>query len=172
MLNVWTEVVYLPLSCFDWNGTLWFTEVSFIPYHHERKTIRLYNLRFVKERVLPNLHVIERLLVGDVIYQEAAVGSSVKSRAERLEAFLTSGVPNLHHDYFTIYCDLFIRKVSSHRRFEILCKFWVLELLNETGLAHSWVANGHDFDETLLFTSFDGWWGADHISLHYFININ
>jgi hypothetical protein len=55
--------------------------------------------------VSPRFQIFEGLGNIDVVNQNAAIGTSVESDAQRLEAFLTSSIPNLQntkHDQFCL----------------------------------------------------------------------
>ena len=65
-------------------------------------------------------------------------------------ALLASRVPNLEGDDLAVYVNFFVRKISAYGRLEIISEFGLLEHLNQTGLAHSRVANRYNFDKALL----------------------
>jgi hypothetical protein len=50
----------------------------------------------------PLLHIVEGLIVGDVVNNDDTVGTTVIGRRDGTETFLSSGVPNLKLDRFAI----------------------------------------------------------------------
>ena len=68
--------------------------VTFIPQDHEWHPVDLSSIR---KGVAPVVELFVRLLVTYIIYDHAAVSTSVKGSTQRLESFLPRGIPQLKH---------------------------------------------------------------------------
>ena len=51
-----------------------------------------------EELVAPRVETLERVRLRYIVHEHAAVGAAVEGDAERLEALLTGGVPDLMRD--------------------------------------------------------------------------
>lgn len=69
-------------------------------------------------------------MVGDVVDEEAAVGSSVVGLTQGLIALLTCGVPYLQGDHLAIHSYVLVGKIDSKSGFKGVGKFAVLKHLD------------------------------------------
>ena len=91
----------------------------------------------LKETALPSVERLKRLLIGDIIRESAAVGTSVKCVAERLELFLASGVPNLQGDHGAVDEDFFLAEVCTDSGLGLPSDLAVQVLLQQCCLANT-----------------------------------
>ena len=148
-LDVPSKLLHYPLSSLLVNGPL-ILKVTFISDHEEWKGVGVDDHTFLDERVLPLFEVFQRLGIRDVIYEEAAVGSPVESRAQGLVSLLASRVPNLKHDDSSVESDFLIAEVSADCGLEVVSEARVLKHLDKRSLADARVSDGDDLDEALL----------------------
>jgi len=62
----------------------------------------------------PVAYVLERIFVGDIVHQQDSHGSTIISRSDGPEAFLTSGIPNLKLDSLAFDFDRLNLEVDSN----------------------------------------------------------
>ena len=87
--------------------------VQLISEADERKVLGIGRPCIFNESTLPLVQIFEGLLVREVVAECAAVGTSIESVAQRLELFLTSGVPNLKRNNCIVDKNLLFAEVSS-----------------------------------------------------------
>jgi hypothetical protein len=68
-------------------------DINLIPKNDERKVFRVVRASLNEEFVPPAVQCLEWFSAVHVIYEYTTVGTTVERDAERLEAFLPSGIP-------------------------------------------------------------------------------
>jgi len=69
--------------------------IDLVAQHHKGKAFCVVWGRLDEELVTPVVEVLKRLGIVDVIHKHAAICTAVVSHTQRLEAFLSSSVPDL-----------------------------------------------------------------------------
>ena len=87
--------------------------VDLVPQHHEREGFRVAWRGLNQKLVAPAVEGLEGLGAVDVVDQHAAVGAAVEGDAERLEAFLARGVPELEGHDAVVDRDFFGQEVRA-----------------------------------------------------------
>jgi len=103
---------------------------------------------------MPGADVVERALIGDIVYEEDAHSTSVVCGGDCPEAFLACGVPYLELDAFTIEFDCAYFEVDTNRCDEGGCPGVVAKAEEETGLADTGVADEKELDQKVVVR----WW--------------
>ena len=70
-------------------------QIHFVTYHHEGHVVSVRSRSLRQKLVSPGIEVGEGAELGDVVDEDAAVGSSVEGVAQRLEPLLPRSIPNL-----------------------------------------------------------------------------
>jgi len=76
-------------------GHLAVVQIHLIAQHNEGEVIGIPWTGLYEELVAPGVEILERVGRRHIVDKHAAVGSAVKRHSKRLEAFLTSSVPDL-----------------------------------------------------------------------------
>ena len=100
--------------------------------------------------VVPIIQVGERLLPGDVVGQEDAVGTTVEYFGDTLELFLAGCVPNLELEHLLLELDEEGAEFDSDGDLMIGHEFIIGKSVQEAGLAHCGVAYYDQFEEEVL----------------------
>ena len=69
--------------------------VDLVANHDKWEALRVHRAGLHQELVPPAVQCVEALGVVDVVDEHAAVGATVEGHAQRLEALLSSGIPQL-----------------------------------------------------------------------------
>ena len=77
--------------------------VELVPDANEGERLRVLRSRILIEAVPPAAERIERLLVGQVVHERAAVSTAVECITQRLELLLSCSVPDLEGDNGVVY---------------------------------------------------------------------
>lgn len=70
--------------------------VDLVSDHHEGEVVRVAGVRLGEELLPPAVQLLEGLLRGDVVHQDARVRAAVEGHAQTLESLLAGGIPNLN----------------------------------------------------------------------------
>lgn len=95
--------------------------IALVPKHKEGKGLRLLVAALVDEVLAPGIQMLERLVRGDVVHEDAPVRPPIKSRAQGLVALLPGRVPHLksHSVHFSVLLDLYLfaEEIAAYRWF-------------------------------------------------------
>ena len=111
-------------------------EISLVANQDARDVILSVFLDFTH----PGVHGVETLPISDVVNHDDTVGTLVVARGDRLEALLTSSVPNLKLADLLVNVDRANLEVDTDRGHEVL-----LELVILKGTEQARLANIHKF---------------------------
>ncbi len=75
--------------------TLALLHINLVPEHNEREVLRVVWAGLDKELVAPAVEGLEGLGAVDVVHEHAAIRPTVECHPQRLETFLTRGIPQL-----------------------------------------------------------------------------
>jgi hypothetical protein len=100
-------------------------QIDFVAYNHEGEVVRIAGSSLDQKFVSPRFQIFEGLGNIDVVNQNAAIGTSVESDAQRLEAFLTSSIPNLHGNEAIIDHNILRQKVGTNGGLVLVAEFFV-----------------------------------------------
>ena len=90
--------------------------IQFVTQANEWKALGVAWTRVLDKATLPFVKIFERLLICKVVAEGTTVGTSIERVSQRLELFLTCGVPNLKRHNRVIHEDLLFAKVGANRR--------------------------------------------------------
>ena len=129
------QAVRAALLCRDLSRPLEL-KIQFVAQNENWHVVWILWLRLLNEVLPPSVQILKTLRVGDVVYDAAAIGSSVECAAQTLKPFLASSVPDLKHAHSpVIELNLSVGKVSSNRRFKIIREVSFLKQMNERRLS-------------------------------------
>lgn len=106
-------VLFTPGPCFVLTH-LPLVHVYLIAEHHKGEPLRVFNIRVVHELLLPAAEVLEALQVVHGECEQAAVGTSVERRAQRLKALLARRVPDLKGDQAPVYLQIPVKELHAN----------------------------------------------------------
>ncbi len=69
--------------------------VDLVSDHHEGEVVRVARVRLGEELLSPAVELFKGLLRGDVMHQNAGIGTAVEGHTKTLESLLAGGIPNL-----------------------------------------------------------------------------
>ena len=95
----------------------------------------------------PVVHVLVRLLVGDIIDYYNSVCSLVVGGGNGLEALLTGGVPNLELNLLAVHFNSFNFKIDADGRHKVVREHIVSESNKQRGLADARAANEQNLEK-------------------------
>jgi hypothetical protein len=100
--------------------------------------------------LLPLSKILKGFAISDIIYEDAAVGSSVESVAERLEFLLSCGIPDLECHNLIVDQGLLLGEIGTNSWLCVSGHFSIQILLQECSLSDTGIANNDDLEETLF----------------------
>jgi len=80
---------------------------------HKGKVLRIHGARLDQKLISPTVQGIKTLAICDIKTENAAIGSTVECDTQRLETFLSGGVPQLHCHQSIIDKDFFCEEVGA-----------------------------------------------------------
>lgn len=120
------------------------THIDLVAQHDEWKALRISWGGLDQKLVAPRVERVERFRGVDVIYQYAAVGTTIEGDAEGLEAFLSRCVPELEGHNAVVDCDFLGEEVSADGGFVRSGELLVDILIHQTRLADPTVTKDND----------------------------
>lgn len=82
---------------------------------HEWKVFRVHRACLDQEFVPPAIKCVETLAIRDIETQNTAVGATVEGDSQRLEAFLSGGIPQLHRHQAVVDKDFLCKEIGTFR---------------------------------------------------------
>ena len=124
--------------------------IDLVSNENEGEFLGIVRASIFYESILPLIECLKRLRVGKIEAESAAIGTSVKGKAERLEFFLSCGIPNLQCYDLTVDLNLLLGEIGSDGGLGVHIGFVVDILLKECGLSYSGVTQDDDLEEISL----------------------
>lgn len=112
-------------------------QVNFVADDDEGKVLGVPRRRLDEELVSPRVQRFEGVWCCHIEDQDTAVCASVERHAERLEPFLTSGVPNLHGYDSVIDDHFFSEEICAYCRLVLVAELLVDVLVHKRRFAHT-----------------------------------
>ena len=120
--------------------------------HHEVLALILVGVNALQEVISPLFYSLVAFAICYVEYNYAAVSSSVKSVAQRLETLLASCIPDLKGHHLTCFCFYFLfYEVCAYCWFLANAGFFILVAFNKAGLSDTGVSDYDDLQKLLVF---------------------
>ncbi len=112
-------IVLAPILGLRLTHSSFLVSVNFVAKKNEGECENILRGSMLNETLLPSVQMSERIIIGDVIYKDTTICSSIKCITEWLELLLPCCVPNLQSNRAIVYNNFFLLEISSNCRFHV-----------------------------------------------------